>query len=149
MPGRIRTPAARVGIAVGALAAVVVLFVVFAGGDDDGSTAPETTTRAQSAQGTTERRPPKPQAPTIERIVVRGGKPVGGVKRLDFESGERVRFSVRSDVADEVHVHGFDISKDVPAGGSVRFGFPADLEGVFEVELEHSHVQIAELRVTP
>jgi hypothetical protein len=80
---------------------------------------------------------------------VRGGKPVGGVKRLEYESGERVRFSVRSDVADEVHVHGFDIRKDVAAGGRVRFGFAADIEGVFEVELEHSRIKIAEVRIRP
>jgi hypothetical protein len=48
-----------------------------------------------------------------------------------------------------VHVHGYDVSRDVPAGGSVRFGFPARPEGIFEVELEGRHVQIAELRVTP
>jgi hypothetical protein len=89
------------------------------------------------------------RTPAIERIVLRGGKPVGGVKRLEYESGERVRFAVRSDVADEVHVHGFDIQKDVPANGSVRFGFPADIEGVFEVELHHSEITIAELRITP
>jgi hypothetical protein len=142
-----RTTAARIGIAAGALAAVVALFVVFSGGDDEEGTSFETT-RPQR-QKTTERQRPKPKAPTIERIVVRGGKPVGGIERLEYERGERVRFSVRSDVAEEVHVHGFDVKRDVPAGGSVRFGFPADLEGVFEVELEHSHVQIAELRVTP
>ena len=46
-------------------------------------------------------------------------------------------------------MHGYDIAKDVPAGGSVRFGFPAKLEGVFEVELEDREEQIAELRVSP
>ena len=82
-------------------------------------------------------------------IRVRGGKPVGGVEKLEYTSGERVRFVVRSDVADEVHIHGYDRSKDVSAGGSVSFNFEAKLEGVFEVELEGRHEQIAELRVTP
>jgi hypothetical protein len=80
---------------------------------------------------------------------VGGGEPRGGAKRLSFDSGERVRFSVTSDVADEVHVHGYDLSEEVPAGGTVRFGFPASIEGVFEVELEGRGVQIAELRVSP
>jgi hypothetical protein len=157
MPRRVRTPAARVGIAVGTLAAVVALFIILSGGDDNGR-APSggndngrTSSQAQppKAHRASKRRPRKPKVPAIERIVVRDGKPVGGVRRLEYERGERARFSVRSDVAEEIHVHGFDIAKDVPAGGSVRFGFPADLEGVFEVELEHSHVQIAELRVEP
>jgi hypothetical protein len=34
---------------------------------------------------------------------VRGGEPVGGVQRLEYDSGERVRLSVRSDVADQRH----------------------------------------------
>jgi len=133
-----------------AVAAVVVLFVVLAGGDDDnsGTTA---TTETQATTGTTDQKPaqPQPAQPAVERIVVVGGKPRGGVERLSFDSGERIRFVVRSDVADEVHVHGYDISRDVPAGGSVRFSFPARLEGVFEVELEGRHEQIAELRVSP
>jgi hypothetical protein len=144
-----RSPLARGAIALAALAAVVVLFVVLAGGDDDGDGA---TTQAQTGTGTTgpaERDKPKPAKPAVERIVVEGGKPRGGVKRLSFDRGDRVRFVVESDVADEVHVHGYDISKDVPAGGSVRFSFPARLEGVFEVELEGRHEQIAELRVNP
>jgi hypothetical protein len=77
------------------------------------------------------------------------GRPQGGVERLEFTRGERVRFKVRSDVADEVHVHGYDVSKNVAAGGSVTFSFPATIEGRFEVELEAAHTQIAELEVEP
>jgi len=132
---------------VAALAALVALFVVLAGGDDgETDSAPR---QPRSGPASSEGQPPKPQRPTIERIVVHGGEPVGGVKRLQYSSGERVRFSVRSDAAAEVHVHGFDVSKDVAAGGSVQFEFPADIEGVFEVELEESHIQIAELEIEP
>jgi hypothetical protein len=74
---------------------------------------------------------------------------VGGVEELEFDKGDQVRFVVRSDVADEVHVHGYDKTEDVPAGGSVRFSFPADIEGVFEIELEGRGEPIAELRVNP
>jgi len=82
-------------------------------------------------------------------IVVKNGEPVGGVQDLDYKAGEQVRFSVDSDVADEVHVHGYDLMKDVAAGGSVSFSFPAEIEGIFEVELEERGEQIAELRVNP
>ena len=144
--------AAKALIALAAVVAAVVLFVVLAGGDDDGGG--ETTTQAQPATGTTSpatgtETEPKPAEEPVPRIVVEGGEPRGGVERLSVDSGERVRFVVSSDVADEVHVHGYDISRDVPAGGSVGFGFPASIEGVFEVELEGQGVQIAELRVSP
>lgn len=82
-------------------------------------------------------------------IVVKNGKPVGGVKALTYNKGEQIRFKVESDVSDEVHVHGYDIMKDVKAGGSVSFDFPASLEGVFEAELEGRKEQIIELTVNP
>jgi hypothetical protein len=82
-------------------------------------------------------------------IVVENGKPVGGVRDLTYNKGEQVRFKVKSDVSDEVHVHGYDIMKDVKAGGSVSFDFPASIEGVFEAELEGRKEQIIELTVNP
>jgi hypothetical protein len=46
-------------------------------------------------------------------------------------------------------VHGYDFHKNVPAGGSVDFKFPAKIDGVFVIELESRGEQIAELRVNP
>lgn len=86
---------------------------------------------------------------SVPTIVIRNGEPVGGVRELEFSAGDEIRFRVRSDVADEVHVHGYDLSKAVTAGGTVSFSFPADLEGIFEAELEERGTQIAELRVNP
>ncbi len=145
-----RSQGGRIAIGLTALAAVVVLFVVFAGGDDD-SNSSTTTTQAQTTPTTeTPTEPaPEPEVAADEQISVRNGKPVGGVKELSYDSGDRIRFVVTSDVADEVHVHGYDITKDVRAGGSARFRFPAKLEGVFEVELHDREQQIAELRVSP
>lgn len=85
----------------------------------------------------------------VPKIVVRDGEPVGGVKRLEYSAGDEIRFEVESDAAEEIHVHGYDVAKEVPAGGSVSFAIPADIEGIFEVELEELGVQIAELRVNP
>jgi hypothetical protein len=85
----------------------------------------------------------------VPTIVVKSGEPVGGVQELEYSAGDQVRFKVDSDVADEIHVHGYDLMKDVPAGGSVSFSFPAEIEGIFEVELEGRKEQIAELRVNP
>ena len=148
-----RTPLARGLVGLAALAAVVVLFVVLAGGDDDKSdNAGTTQTQAQAGatvttgQGQANTKPRKTATP---RIVVEGGKPHGGVQKLDYKQGDRIQFVVASDVADEIHVHGYDIKKDVPAGGTARFSFPARIEGVFEVELEGRKQQIAQLKVNP
>jgi hypothetical protein len=85
----------------------------------------------------------------VPTIVVRDGEPVGGIQTLEFSAGEEIRFRVSSDAAEEIHVHGYDIAKDVPAGGTIEFDFPAELEGIYEAELEDLGVQIAELRINP
>jgi hypothetical protein len=85
----------------------------------------------------------------VPTIVIKNGKPVGGIRDLTYNKGERIRFTVDSDVSDEVHMHGYDIMKDVKAGGSVSFDFPATIEGVFEAELEGRKEQIIELTVNP
>jgi hypothetical protein len=95
-----------------------------------------------------------PVAPTTpatreQTITVRieGGKPVGGILRARVKKGRRVLLVVRSNVADEVHVHGYDLMQDVAAGGVARIHFLASIPGVFEVELESRGLQIAELTV--
>jgi hypothetical protein len=112
----------------GVVVIAVVLLIVLGGGKSDSSSHP--------TKGLT-------------TIVIKHGKPVGGIAQLTYNKGEDVRFKVDSDVSDEVHMHGYDIMKDVKAGGSVSFDFPATIEGVFEAELEGRKEQILELTVNP
>jgi heme/copper-type cytochrome/quinol oxidase subunit 2 len=80
-------------------------------------------------------------------IYVVGGKPKGGVQTITYNQGEEVVFTVVSDVAEEIHVHGFNLKKDVPKNGSVTFSFPATDVGEHVIELEHRGEQIANLEV--
>ena len=105
-----------------------------------GTTAPATATTAPTA---TERTP----SPTTIRIRVVGGKPQGGIARPEVGKDENVVLVVSSDVADEIHLHGYDVSQAVAAGGVARLRFVAKIPGRFEVELERRGVQIAELTV--
>lgn len=82
-------------------------------------------------------------------IVVKNGKAVGGVKRVTVSQNAPVTLVVTSDVADEVHVHGYDKSVDVKPGKPARLSFDASIAGRFEVELESRALQIAELEVRP
>ena len=128
------TTAQRLGILAATVVVLILAFVLLRpGGDDGGSTAPS----ASTAQ------------PAVKTVRVVGGKPQGGLQTVSFVKGDRVRLRVVSDVADEIHVHGYDLKKDVAKGGSVEFTFPATIEGVFEVELENAGVQIANLEVRP
>jgi hypothetical protein len=146
----------RMGVAL-ALAAVVVaavLFVVLR--EEDSTPDPATTPPAAQEEGADQ--PPQeaeaeaeaePQEPEVPTIVLRDGEPVGGVEELSFRRGERIEFAVRSNTAEEVHLHGYDVVRNVEAGGRVRFDVEAEFEGVFEVELHPSHVAIAEVAVGP
>lgn len=129
------------GIAVVAVAAVLLIVL-----KDDGKSASE---KSEGAAVATEGSHGGSAASGVPRIVIEGGRPVGGVKELTYAKGDRIRFEVRSDVSDEIHVHGYDLMKDVEAGGTIGFDFPATIEGIFEVELEGRKEQIAELRVNP
>jgi hypothetical protein len=80
-------------------------------------------------------------------LTYAGGAVQGGVSRLPVGLGRPVRLVVNSDVADEVHVHGYDLKAQVPARGVATVDFVADRSGVFEVELESRSVQLAQLEV--
>ena len=147
--------ASKIVAAVAAIALVVVLFFVFRGDDSDSTTDTVATTPTRTTEttgsggaGSGEKPDPKPEE-QVPRIEVRNGQPVGGLAELTFGKGDEIRFVVASDTADEIHVHGYDISEEVAAGGKAAFDFPADIDGVFEIELENSAVPIAELTVNP
>lgn len=114
-----------------------------AGAPERAETPPSQTTQTET--GTT-KPTPKPKATTITIRVVEG-RAQGGIARPQVKKDERVVLVVRSDVADEVHLHGYDVSKPVRAGGTARLAFRATIPGRFEVELEERGVQIAELTV--
>jgi hypothetical protein len=80
-------------------------------------------------------------------IVVKNAQPVGGVKSVTFKKGGTVDLTIKSDTADEVHFHGYDVHKDVTKGGSVHFKFPASITGRFIVELEKHKQTLANVTV--
>jgi heme/copper-type cytochrome/quinol oxidase subunit 2 len=135
--------------AVIAIVAVVILTTAGGGGDDEQEatsaqqTATPTPTETAAAPDETPPEPtptPKPQPPLVTP---------GKVTKLRFEQGDTVKFRVRSDVADHVHVHGYDLIKDVEPGKTITFSFPAEITGIFEIELEDRGEEIAQLRVDP
>jgi hypothetical protein len=106
------------------------------------STTTSTHTRTTSTATPAER-------PTTVRIAVVGGIPKGGIVRATVHEGDRVVLVVTSDVADEIHLHGYDLKTEVAAGGTARLPFVARIPGRFEVELESRSTQIADLTVEP
>ena len=123
---------ARLGVLAAVIIAAAVVFVVLQ--NDNSSDSSDTATGVQVLQ------------------VDKNGDPVGGVKKLTYNKGDQVQLEVRlAAPEEEVHVHGYEIEK--PAEHSpVSFSFPANLDGVFEVEvhrLDKTEGPIAELHVNP
>ena len=136
-------------LVVAALAVAVIAFVIASPGSDDGDgeqAAQTTTTQAETEVETeteaetepeSETEPQPPPEPPVTRVRIKGGQVVGGPKTVELAKGDAVRLVVAADSPDEIHVHGYDITKNAGPGAPARFVFRADLEGVFEVE---SHV---------
>ncbi len=130
-------------LAVVPLAAVLLLSGCAAGEQDDptlGAPAPAAVSAAPSAAA------PGPSARTIA-VTVTGGKVTGTSGREQVTLGQSVVIRVTSDAAEEVHVHGYDLMADVPAGGTVDIPLTASIPGGFEVELEKSGRTLFQLRV--
>ena len=121
------------------------------GGDDDAGTTETTRTQptlpTTTDTTTTRETTTQVEQPTVVRVRVVNGAPEGGIVRKTVDEGDRVVLVVSSDVADHVHLHGYDITRDVAAGGTARIPFRATIPGRFEAELEDRGVQIADLTV--
>ncbi len=146
-----RQRAVLLGLAAVVLVVAVVVAVSSGGGDDSGTAGTTATTAAAPAAGAvttpTERAPAAPATPTVE---LRDGRPVGGLEKVSVRKGDTIRLTVASeDTSGEIHLHGYDVKRDLEAGSSVTFAVPATIEGIFEVELESSATQIAQVTVEP
>ncbi len=101
------------------------------GASSSTSSAASTTPSATSAAPTTE-------APAGTNIAVTytGGQVTGSTGRIPVPSGDQVAITVTSDVADEIHLHGYDLSAPVGPDAPGTLTFQATIPRVFEVELE-------------
>ena len=133
-------------------AACVLAAVAVAGcgsGDSESASSTDTTTTTGTTGTTTTETTTDVVTPTIVPINVVDGQPQGGIVRQTVSKDDQVVLVVSSDVADEIHLHGYDIARNVAAGGTVRLPFKATIPGRFEAELESRSVQIADITVEP
>lgn len=86
-------------------------------------------------------------APNTFEIVVVGSEVEGG-GRIAVPLGEEVTLSIRSDVVDEAHLHGYDLHAEVGPGAAGELVFEATIPGIFELELEGSGLLLAEVEVS-
>jgi hypothetical protein len=135
------------------VAALGVLLVAACGEDEPSSlgSTPTPTTSVSSAPSPSVAPTPTSTLPagvdTLVTIRYAGGKVTAPRGRVKVKRGSTVQLVVTSDKADEIHLHGYDKSVDVTAGGTARLTFKATIPGVFEVELEDRKVTLVRLQV--
>ena len=138
-------------LGIAAVIAIVAVVHLAGGGDDtsdSGEQAAATATptsepQAASPQETETPTPtatPKPKPPLLQ---------AGKITKLKATEGDTVRFRVRSDTPEEIHVHAYDIEREVPAGETIAVSFKATITGIVEIEFHGSEEQIGELTVEP
>jgi len=81
-------------------------------------------------------------------LTVSKGKVTGDTGRVKVPIGSRVRITVTSDVADEIHVHLYDLTQEISANSPGSIEFVADKPGVIEVELEHAKLPLTRLAIS-
>lgn len=140
-------------LGIAAVIAIVAVILLAGGGDETDRTSnsaqtptPTATATAGSSDGEATATPtPTPTATPKPPPLLRAGK----VRTLTFNQGDTVRFRVRNDTAEEVHVHGYNITKELEPNKTETVSFKATITGIFEIELEGSATQLAELKVEP
>ena len=112
---------------------------------DTSSTAASTTTLGT----TTTTASPVPTTTVAAPDVTVSGGVVDGPDRIEVDLGSLVEITVLADVADEIHVHGYDLTFPTEPGVPTLVSFSADAQGIFEVELEEAGLPLFELVVAP
>lgn len=147
MSGRQR--ATLLGLAAAVVAVAVIVAAIGSGDSDGGGTTAATTATTPAGRTTTATAPAQPPVARAS-IEVRGGEAVGGVREISARKGERVSITVSSpDYSGEIHLHGYDLAREVAPGKPARFELTATREGVFEMEVEATSTEIAGLTVNP
>ncbi|SNR72689.1 hypothetical protein [Blastococcus mobilis] len=113
----------------------------------DSAASPSTASTPSSAAGTA----PASAAPATSgqriEVTVAGGQVSGDTGRVPVPVGQQVTLAVTSDVADEVHVHGYDLTAELVPGEPAELAFTATIPGVFEVELHDAGTVLLSLQV--
>jgi len=116
--------------------------------DVTSTTAAPRAAATTTAASTTSAASPTSQANQVIAVTVAGGKVTPPPAPVDVKLGSTIVIQVTADVADEVHVHGYDKKLDAQPNQPARLELLANIPGQFEVELESAHLLLFTLRVS-
>jgi hypothetical protein len=140
----------RLGLVALVVVVAVGAFVIAKPGSNDSKKDASSTPSSTSKSGGTAAAPVQ----KVQKVQIKAGKPVGGVKGLKFTKGDDVRIQVSVDKPHVLHLHGYDIEKTATPQKPATFKFKATNEGQFELEShtnEHEGLEpvIARVLVEP
>lgn len=82
-------------------------------------------------------------------IVVKGGRRISEPAILKVQKGDEITLRITADVADEFHLHGYNLHMQVTPDKTATLQFTAKLTGRFPFELHKSGLELGALEVFP
>lgn len=82
-------------------------------------------------------------------LTVADKKITSGETTLKVAQGDTVILHITSDIEEELHIHGYDVSTELSPEEPVTLEFVADVSGRFPFELEESKVDLGAIEVAP
>lgn len=118
-------------------------------GDDPGEQSP---TNSPTAQESPDPAPPSPPPAEMDEVElfefeITDGEVSPSLARAEVAQDATVRIVVTSDQADELHLHGYDLTAEVGPGQEGVLEFVADQAGLFELETHDTHLVLLQLQV--
>jgi plastocyanin len=132
-----------------ALAACVLALTAWGEGPDQSADTSHSDPNSSAPAASTTSAPSSAPEAEADPVVftVAGGSRTEGPDTVEVGVGDRVLLEVTSDVADEVHVHGYDETVEVTPAAPARVEFVAEIPGSFEVEMHEQGLLLTQLRV--
>jgi hypothetical protein len=84
----------------------------------------------------------------VDVTIANGKVSAGGSSVVKARSGQTVQINAVSDVAESLHLHGYDKTLDLKPGKKASVEFKADTKGIFEVETHESGKLVFKLQVS-
>jgi YbbR domain-containing protein len=131
---------------IGALVLVSLYF--FLKNSNSQNPAPSNQTNSSQTAGS---RPASTQTPEPQVVEVAYNSSNANFHPQTFrvEEGTKAALKITSDIADELHFHGYDLHIDLEANKQGQINFSADKTGRFEFELENHKKTLGVIEVYP
>jgi heme/copper-type cytochrome/quinol oxidase subunit 2 len=85
----------------------------------------------------------------VVEVTILKGKKVEGPDVIKLKKGDKVLLLVHSDSADELHIHGYDITAEIVPDQAVRVHFIATRTGRFSFEIHRWELHLGVIEVYP